>query len=489
MVQDFSRDMLKPRNRLCEFQGVLQNSGSLKGWHWIQELKVLDENPANIKGLPILHSGFVDAHIHLSWMGEQLVSLQAPSFSTAEFLRDEFSKRFQNGTKEIEIAYNFQESLWLNGAQTPQNILAGLPKIQPWILFRLCGHRALVSEEVLRRSGLNPQAKSCEWVDGGKIFELYGWLEVQRAPKIADFVLRAQESLLLSGYSGVSDMAWDSGKVAAILNLHQDGKLLIDVAGVLLAGRAPEIEAKGPFWNEAGIKNSVTSLKTVVTCRHWKKFLDGSFGARTAWLSQPYSDAPDEYGRDLCEIRELIGEAESAMAAGFHLSFHAIGDSAIDRIIEVEEMLQNIVSSRRRMSVQQGLPATWHRIEHGQLIRPEQLEILAESKNWMICSQPYHRVMDQSFIKDRLGPDRMNDVYRFGSLNRGGLPAVLSSDGPIGSCRPEEVLKSVLNDERESERLSADQLLWLFTRGSRALIGLPDRSPLPGTFAWITEQA
>ena len=83
--------------------------------------------------------------------------------------------------------------------------------------------------------------------------KLYRWLEVERVKRIPGYVLQAQEELLLRGYSGVADMAWDSGKARSILALHEESKILLDVAGVLHAGTAPEFESGGPFWKESPI--------------------------------------------------------------------------------------------------------------------------------------------------------------------------------------------------------------------------------------------
>jgi len=489
IVQDFSRDLLRPLHRVCEFRGRVQGSGPLKGWHQVDELTVLSEKSSDLQGLPVLHSGFVDAHVHLSWIGEQNASMQSPTFSTVAELAGAIRQRFQNGTQLVESAYSYEETLW--GGTTLVAVaaaMAGIPAQYPWILFRVCGHRALVSAEVLRRSKLDIDAAKCQWLDSERIFQLYRWLEQERLPRIPTYVLRAQDDLLRVGYSGVSDMAWDVGKAQAVIGLHKNEKLMLDVVGVLHGGMAGVFEQDGPFWLEAERPHPIMKTRPVVTCRHWKKFLDGSFGARTAWLTEAYSDAPNEFGRDLGEIRQLLTEAETALGKGFHLSFHAIGDAAIDRIIEMQEMLQNLLSSRRRLSLQSGLPAVWHRIEHGQLIRDSQIEALAESKNWMICAQPFHRVMDLPFIHHRLGADRLlNAAYRAGSLIAAGIPLAMSSDGPIGSISPEAVLKAVTEDPREQERVPFAELIWLYTRGSRSFLGLPDRTPTVGSYAWLSE--
>ena len=72
-----------------------------------------------------------------------------------------------------------------------------------------------------------------------------------------------------------------------------------------------------------------------------KMFADGSISERTAWLSQPYKDIPNNYvGLQLSTREQLYETARRAHAAGWQLATHANGDLAIDRVLGVYEQIQ-----------------------------------------------------------------------------------------------------------------------------------------------------
>jgi predicted amidohydrolase YtcJ len=71
-----------------------------------------------------------------------------------------------------------------------------------------------------------------------------------------------------------------------------------------------------------------------------KQYVDGSISERTAWLSQPYLDIPNNYvGLQLGSRDQLYETGRTAHAAGWQLATHANGDLAIDRILSVYEQI------------------------------------------------------------------------------------------------------------------------------------------------------
>src|SRR5690606_10779169 len=151
-------------------------------------------------------------------------------------------------------------------------------------------------------------------------------------PQISDkdkkkALLKAQKNLIAVGITGISDMSMDEGSVEAIKSLAKDGELLIDVEGVFLSTgpKFPEILAQGPHCVSNAASVGPLDRSAVFSLRYWKRYLDGSLGARSAWLMSPYSDA-ETFGKKLYEIKELTQSADEALRLGFGLSFHCIGD-------------------------------------------------------------------------------------------------------------------------------------------------------------------
>ena len=93
-------------------------------------------------------------------------------------------------------------------------------------------------------------------------------------------------------------------------------------------------------------------------CRAVKVFLDGSFGGRSAYMSFPYKDTGGFGLRKWAEddLADVIKFCENN---GYHLCMHAIGDRAIDIIIDTFKDVR---------------PIQQHRIIHASCIRDDQIQ-------------------------------------------------------------------------------------------------------------------
>jgi len=77
-----------------------------------------------------------------------------------------------------------------------------------------------------------------------------------------------------------------------------------------------------------------------------KSYTDGSFGGRTARLSEPYADAPGETGQWVVDPDELA-DGRGRDRAGYQFTAHAIGDEAIDAVLDAYEEESHTDPARR----------------------------------------------------------------------------------------------------------------------------------------------
>lgn len=163
---------------------------------------------------------------------------------------------------------------------------------------------------------------------------------------------------------------------------------------------------------------------------HLKYFMDGGMGARTAWMIEPYLDGGagmSLYPPDA--IKERIIKADRA---GLAVMVHAIGDRANRELISVFEAVE-------RDKVLEDIdpaagPAVPHRIEHIQMIRPEDLERMARL-NVVGCVQPHNLILDIHMIESSVG-ERGKWTYAYRSMLDAGIPLMFSSDSPVCDPRP-----------------------------------------------------
>ena len=174
-----------------------------------------------------------------------------------------------------------------------------------------------------------------------------------------------------------------------------------------------------------------------------KVWLDGTLGSRSASLSQPYSDAPTlavpQPLMSVAALRALIIRADKA---GVQVAVHVIGDAALDRLLNALKPMQRPADA-------------WPvRIEHAQIVRPDQLARLAKRRDVLCSIQPLHRKADAPWSGARLGAARVSWGYRAASLNRA-CPLIAGSDAPVVEPAPWKAMRALMQHDRADERLAA----------------------------------
>jgi predicted amidohydrolase YtcJ len=125
---------------------------------------------------------------------------------------------------------------------------------------------------------------------------------------------------------------------------------------------------------------------------HLKFFADGGMGARTAWMKEKYLDA--DYGMPLTPVDEIEAAIIKADAAGLSVMVHSIGTRANQEIIAMFERLE------RKHAVKPLIP---HRIEHLQMVEPEDLLKMATLHHVAASCQPNNLSLDISMIRMCVG--------------------------------------------------------------------------------------
>jgi len=161
---------------------------------------------------------------------------------------------------------------------------------------------------------------------------------------------------------------------------------------------------------------------------HLKYFADGGMGARTAWMLEPYLDA--EMGMPTLDMDEFREAVIAADRAGLAVMAHAIGDRTNREVIDIFEA----AAKQRRQGGE--CPAIPHRIEHVQMIRPEDVARLRQL-GVAACMQPTNMILDIHMIDACVG-ERGRFTYPFGQILDAGVRTLFSSDAPV--CDPNPFL-------------------------------------------------
>lgn len=153
-----------------------------------------------------------------------------------------------------------------------------------------------------------------------------------------------------------------------------------------------------------------------------KLFADGSIGGRTARMRQPYDGEAENVGLWMMPPDELKAKVLRAHRAGFQVGIHAIGDAAIDLVLDAYEEAMRAAPR----------PDPRHRIEHFSVVDDA---ILARTARLGVIPIP-----GTSFLHDfrpayvqNLGLDRLRYTYGLASYLRHGIIAAASTDAPVVS--------------------------------------------------------
>ncbi len=404
--------------------------------------------------------GFIDAHLHLDGVGFSELSIDLRGCRSI----DEMKRRIG------ECAKSFG-GRWVYGRGWDQELLGRWPT--RWDLdevcgdrlclaIRVCGHAGVVNSRVLEELGLVERFGSSpnlvrdeRGVPTGVVLEEV--LEFVRDELGRDFreVRRWVEAGVRECVEhGVTGCAWMSVSLPALATLAELYKRCATPSRVSVYLEPRALEVLKPV-----SRICVSSRACIVGV---KMFLDGSLGARTAWLSSPYSDDPTTVGRPSTSLDEAAKLCSRARNAGLDVAIHAIGDRAIDWALELA----------RRFGA---------RIEHASVVRDDQLP---RFENVRVSIQP-HFVVTDWWVDRRLGEERMRWVYRFAELAKIAQLGI-STDAPVEPINPLETIYAACCASPPGKRLSVVDALRLYTEGSAKISHLSRCGKLePGFFADI----
>ena len=228
-------------------------------------------------------------------------------------------------------------------------------------------------------------------------------------------LIAAQTELQRFGISSVHDFDnWDCYETLA--RMEKEGNLKLRVVKNI------------PFPNldqaiEAGIKSGNGS--EMLSFGWLKLFADGALGPQTAAMLSPYAES-DSKGMLFLDSEMLIEIGQKAMPAGISLAVHAIGDRANREVLNGYAQLHKGGFTR--------IPSLKPRIEHVQLISPEDIPRLAQL-DVTAAMQPIHAVSDRD-MADRYWGDRCENAYAWNSILRSNANLIFGSDAPVESPNP-----------------------------------------------------
>src|SRR5215216_87653 len=423
---------------------------------WILAVGTVDDLSArypnaerqDMGGLFVL-PGLTDAHLHLKNYSLGLQKIDCETDTKAECLHrvEERVKKSKPG--EWVLGHGWNQNVW-NVWPTASELDAIAPN-NPLYLTAKSLHAAWANTYALKLASITAQTpdpqngqiqRDAKGNVTGVLLETAMGLVEETIPEptiqdVADAIEKAQPILWKLGLTGVHDFD-RRDSFMALQQLRAEGKLRLRVLKNLpveLLDQAYELGLRHGFGDD------------MLRIGNIKVFMDGALGPHTAAMFQPYIGEGENRGILNMDGEELFEHGRKAAQVGLGMTVHAIGDRANHEVLNAYEQLRSYAKAN-------GLPALRHRIEHVQVLHPDDLARLGKM-NIIASMQPIHATSDM-LMADAFWGERSQYAYAMRTQLDHGARLALGSDAPVESPNPFWGLYAAVTRRRADGSPSAD---------------------------------
>ncbi len=438
--------------------------------------------------------GFNDAHTHMAAAGRQRLSMDLVNVpSLALMLAQVRTYAAKLGPGEWILGGGWDHTKWAGAKLPTRQDLDAVSAGHPAFLERTDGHIAIANTAALAAAGItdttsNPKGGQIDRDADGHATGILregptlGMMEkVIPAPSLAvrrKAIELSMEDALSHGVTSIQDFSdWDDW--LAMEEMEHQGTLHLRIAEWVDFNQPVEVLEER--------RASHPTDDPLLHLTQLKAFMDGSLGSRTAAMSAPYTDDPNNDGITRYDQARLNQMATVRAADGFQLGFHAIGDEANDmalnamaaaeqvgRPANVPPMSKNADADVVTSVVAKVRPQDFRfRIEHAQVVLPGAFERFAEL-GVIASMQPSHLLTDMAWAEARLGPERMKRAYAWKSFLDHGVTLAFGTDYPVESISPFRGLYAAVTRQNvegtqtfePQEKLTINEAIYAYTQAS-----------------------
>jgi hypothetical protein len=408
--------------------------------------------------------GLTDAHLHLKWYAETLRAVDVETATLEEATSRIAARAAASPPGAWITGSGWNHNVWGRGDLPGAGPLDRAAPRNPVALNAKSGHALWVNSAALAAAGINLGTPDPE---GGKIAHDRGGmptgvllenamdLVLSAMPKpgpseLADMMRDAQAALHRAGITGAHD--FDSSlALRALEELDARGELTLRVVKGIPHENLDAAIAMGVRTGFGGERISLGQVKM---------FADGALGPQTAWMLAPYEGTWNTGIETLTE-EQLVRDIGRANAADIACAVHAIGDAACHVVLNAFEKA--------------GRPGLRNRLEHAQLLHPDDLGRLARL-GVTASMQPLHATSDM-LIAERSWGGRCAGAYAWMTLLRLGTALAFGSDCPVEIPDPLAGIHAAVTRRRADgspgpqgwrpeQKLTVDAAVHAFTLGA-----------------------
>jgi len=403
--------------------------------------------------------GLNDAHAHIMMTGfaQSEIPLAAPAVSSIAQITSLVAERAAaTAPGDWIIGQGYDQATLDEGRHPTRHDLDAVAPHQPVLLWRSCHHIAVANSRALELAGItagtpDPDDGTIDRDERGEptgvLRESVTGLVTNARPAPTDLDLA--EALRLGG-----------------LEFRRNGFTSATEAGI----RLPEqLRAYQHLWRSESlplrtylmmiIDDTLSELAALgiqtglgddwLTIGPAKLFSDGSIGGRTARIRAPYEGEPDNYGIWMISPAEIEQRVIRAHNAGFQIGIHAIGDAAIEAVLDAYAAAQ----------AQNPRADARHRIEHCSLLDEGLLDRIEAQGVIPIPGTTFLHYMRPVYLQN-LGAERVRYAYAMKTFAERGIVAAASSDAPVVPVNPLLGIQTmVTRKDRLGDKIFAEEAI------------------------------
>ncbi|PRY32893.1 amidohydrolase [Pseudosporangium ferrugineum] len=426
-------------------------------------------------GGALVTPAFVDAHVHATDTGLAADGLDLSGVRSApELLAAVAAFAGTRGPDAVVHGHGWDESTWADQVPPDAAELERVAGGRRVYLSQASVHSALVSSSLLA---------ACPGIEAVPGYDASGWVREQAHHAVRAVALGSLTPAQRAAAQRSALRLAASRGVAAVHECAGPGTSSEQDFASVLALSGQGLPRVFGYWGELGGALRARELGAVGAAGDL--YADGALGSRTASVRSAYADG-DGCGEAFVSAEQAGEHLLECVEAGVQGGFHAIGDAAIEAVLEGFARAAKVIGVDR-------LRAGRHRIEHVELADKAMIARLVEF-GVVASVQPVFDALwggpDRMYAQ-RLGVERALASNPIGAMYATGVTLAFGSDSPVTPLDPWAAVVAAAAPRNPVFRMSVRAAFGASTRGGWRAVGVDDAGVLaPGaqaTFAvWET---
>lgn len=430
--------------------GIIQKTGTLeevsRGLCPNCEKEMID-----LRGRTVV-PGFNDSHLHILGVGQALSSvILNGSTSMADILQKgrDFLASHTLAEGDVLIGRGWNQDYFTDEVRMPTRYdLDTVSTEVPVIYTRACGHICAANSKAIELAGIT---RDTQPVAGGEIYrdengEPNGLFSENAQAQIQKIIPEETPEKIAQELTVAMEYAASCGVTSLqTCDIRRDAWRTVNEGYRLLYKNNPNAVRTyhQSSFNEPVSYQEFLSMGCVTGAGDdmfkygpLKMFVDGSLGARTAYMRAPYADDPSTKGVPTMTPRQFDEMVKVADDHNCQVAVHCIGDAAIEMVLNAYDKVIDGKNNKNR-----------HAIIHCQITDKELVERFADH-DVLAQVQPIFIHYDMNVVADRVGEELASTSYAFGDMYRMGLHTSFGTDSPVEDLNPFENLYCAVTRKR-----------------------------------------